>query len=243
MRTLPRAIFSLILTAGCGSGPKAHPTSAAAHERAAEAHEAEAEGIENQCWKARRNELTTPVDAEANTIERLDKPGEPCWKAQDKRFLDAHRDAAAKHRAASTELRAAEASACAGFSVDDRVISPFERTSEIAGVEPFVRRTDPYTAGSRERVVGAVVTFRAVPGMTTEWLQRLVDCHLARNAALGHVVPEMPNCPLVPAGVRARVRPAGTGFAVEIDSDDPDVAREILARAERLAPSARTSQR
>jgi hypothetical protein len=86
--------------------------------------------------------------------------------------------------------------------------------------------------------VGTVVTFRAVPGMTAEWLQRVVNCHLARNASLGHAVPEMPECPRVPRGAQARVRSTGDGFAVEIRSDDEAAAREILARARRLRPDA-----
>jgi hypothetical protein len=49
--------------------------------------------------------------------------------------------------------------------------------------------------------------------MTAEWLQRLTDCHIARNAALGHVAPAMPDCPLVPMGVTARVTSTGGGFA------------------------------
>jgi hypothetical protein len=84
------------------------------------------------------------------------------------------------------------------------------------------------------RVVGASIVLRAVPGLTAEWLQRLVDCHLARNAALGHDVPEMPDCPLVPRGVSARVRSVGNGFAVDVRSEDPDVAADVLARARRL---------
>jgi hypothetical protein len=70
--------------------------------------------------------------------------------------------------------------------------------------------------------------------MTAPWLQRLIDCHLARNAALGHEVPEMPYCPLVPKGVTATVRPTPTGFAVEIRSSDRDTAKEIVRRAEGL---------
>jgi hypothetical protein len=76
--------------------------------------------------------------------------------------------------------------------------------------------------------------------MTAEWLQRLVECHLARNAALGHVVPEMPNCPLVPRGVAAKVRSVGNGFAVEIEAGDPDTLREIQARSQRLVSPTRT---
>ena len=81
----------------------------------------------------------------------------------------------------------------------------------------------------------STATFRAVPGMTVEWLQRVVDCHLARNAVLGHVAPEMPNCPLVPEGVTARVRSTGNGFAVDLRADDSTTVREIVARTDRLA--------
>jgi hypothetical protein len=67
-----------------------------------------------------------------------------------------------------------------------------------------------------------------------QWLQRLVDCHLARNAALGHDVPEMPYCPLVPKGVTASVAPTTTGFAISVRADDTDTANEVLRRARML---------
>ncbi|MCI0570459.1 MAG: hypothetical protein L0Y66_06885 [Myxococcaceae bacterium] len=116
-------------------------------------------------------------------------------------------------------------------------MSPFEHVEDIASVEELIIRTGGPKVGPTAKLVGATVTFRAVPGMTAEWLQRVVDCHLARNAALGHVVPEMPDCPLVPKGVQAQVRSTGSGFAVEIRSDDPATAREILSRAQRLLPA------
>ncbi len=133
---------------------------------------------------------------------------------------EAHRRRAADHRAAAAELGKTEERACTGVAPEDRDLSPFEHVEDIAGVEP--------------RTTGAVVTFRAVPGLTVESLQRVVDCHLARNASLGHEVPEMANCPLVPKGAEARVSSTGTGFAVTIRSDDPITAAEIRARATRL---------
>lgn len=78
------------------------------------------------------------------------------------------------------------------------------------------------------------MTFRAMPGMTAQYLQRVIDCHLARNAALGHEVPEMPSCPLVPKGVTAKVEPTSTGFAVEVRADDVETANEVLRRARTL---------
>jgi len=142
---------------------------------------------------------------------------------------------AADHRAASQSLRSAEASACAGLSERDRDASPFAHRADIASVTPLDQpdRGLPSAGGYQSGPVGggATVTFRALPGMTAPWLQRVMDCHLARNAALGHQVPEMPYCPLVPKGVTATVTPISTGFAVEIRSSDPDTAKEILRRA------------
>jgi hypothetical protein len=70
--------------------------------------------------------------------------------------------------------------------------------------------------------------------MTAQWLQRVVDCHLARNAALGHDVPEMPNCPLVPKGVSATVTPTSDGFAIAVRAEDSNTINEISRRANAL---------
>ncbi len=84
-------------------------------------------------------------------------------------------------------------------------------------------------------VRGAVVTFHAVPGMTAEWLQRVVDCHVARNASMGFSMPEMPYCPLAVKGARGTVASTGNGFAVMVESDDSTAAQEILRRSQALA--------
>ncbi len=159
-----------------------------------------------------------------------------CWTsvenptADHRRAAEEHRRRASDHRAASVALRGAEARACVGISPDDRDMSPFDRAEDIARVEPMMEAEGPKAP---QRTVGAVVTFRARPGMTAEWLQRVVDCHLARSASLGHLIPEMPNCPLVPKGARATVTSTSNGFAVAIRADDLTVAQEILARARR----------
>jgi hypothetical protein len=90
---------------------------------------------------------------------------------------------------------------------------------------------EPYPAGSPE---GASVTFRVVPGMTEKWLQGVVNCHLARNAALGYVASDMPDCPLVPKDAMATVSTVPGGFVVRVRSENPASAREILERAQRL---------
>jgi hypothetical protein len=130
----------------------------------------------------------------------------------------------------------AEARACTGIAADDRNKGPFERAGgvSIESVEPLIIQEYPRTNPPIERVVGAVVTVRAEQGMTAERLQRVADCFLAHNAALGNSAPEMPDSPLGLRGVVTNVRSSGDGFAVEIRSDERDVARDILARAERL---------
>ncbi len=137
------------------------------------------------------------------------------------------RSEAARHRAVSKALVAAEEKECAGLSEDDRDESPFDHVEDIDSVD---RLNGPDGAV----LLGATVRFRARPGMTVQWLQRVMDCHLARTDALGHDLPDMPDCPMVPAGEEARVRAEGDGFSVALSSKDPASAREILSRAQRL---------
>jgi len=84
----------------------------------------------------------------------------------------------------------------------------------------------------RDRVAGIEIVFRATPGVTAEWFQRVVDCHLARNAVIGSDVAshEMNYCPLTLRGVTARVSSAGNGFAVAIQSEDQRVVEELRRR-------------
>ena len=78
------------------------------------------------------------------------------------------------------------------------------------------------------------MTFRDVPGLTRGRLQQIVDCHLARNAVLGHDVPEMSYCPLVPLGAKAQVNQTPGGLTVEITADGSEAAQDVWRRAELL---------
>lgn len=233
-----------LAVAGCASttpGARPHEMSEAAHEREGHAHEADAERHAAQYDPG----ATTTRERCRNRGGRAARAGtdtdvsDVCWTSVTNptdshlREAELHRRHAADHRAGSAALRDAEARSCVGINPDERDASPFAQVDDIASVEPLSEQTGT-SKSPGQRTSGAVVTFRAVPGMTVEWLQRAVDCHLARNAALGHMVPDMANCPLVPKGVQARVSSTGTGFAVAIRSDDASTAGEILARAQRL---------
>jgi hypothetical protein len=113
----------------------------------------------------------------------------------------------------------AKAMACGGISDYDLRSGPFSNTGEITSVTPLIVQDSPRTTPPQDRTVGAVVTLRADRGVTAEWLQRLVNCEIARNSEL--------------RGTVAQVRSTGDGFAIEMRSNERDTALEILAMAQR----------
>ena len=229
-----------------GAGP--HDMSASGHEVAARRQEQIAD------FHQRLYDPAAKENRQRCLPGRHDSVDEVCWNSsrnpteEHQHEADRLRRAADEHRAASAVLREAEARACAGIAREDRDASPFTHVEDVASVQPIVldsgdptvshrgppveRQGEP--AHSTERTVGVNILFRGVPGLTADKLRALVDCHVARNAALGHVVPEMPDCPLVPRGVEARVTTTPAGLQVEIRADDPSTAREVVARAGRL---------
>jgi hypothetical protein len=219
-------------TLGCAADPGTQP-----HDMSAAQHAAMAKNEESAA--AGHTEQHDPNATKATEV-CSSKGG--CWTsrsnptAQHSDEAKHHHELAAKHRAAAAALTDAEKRACVGVSDDDRDISPFHHREDIQLVSSL---TETVNAGksSTKKEVGATVVFRAVPGMTAEWLQRVVDCHLARAAAVGHDMPEMSYCPLMPKGVKAKVTSAGNGFAVNLSADDAATVAEIKKRAQALAPA------
>jgi len=204
------------------AGAVQHETSAAQEEQAAAEHAGQ----------------YRPDAIKAACSGQTDRPsGLICWTsssnptAEHLREAERHRALAATHRAASSALRAVEASACVGVTASDRDLSPFAHPEDILRVEPSLV---PGGTRSPPRQVGVSVTFRAVPGLTSEWLQRLVDCHVARNAVLGHDLPQMSYCPLAVRGVTAHVQADGGGYAVTVRSDEQESINAIRQRAEAI---------
>lgn len=225
-------LLIMILVSACASTPGARPhdMSAAQHEQHAAQEAADAD----------RDAAKYDPGARAlpQGCARYD---DVCWRSKQnptaryRDLADQHRRAAVEHRAASAALRDVEARACAGMTDEDREISPFERSEDIAGMTLLAEPRATSAGRAHTPVtVGARVVFRPVPGLTAEKLQHQVDCHLARAAVLGHELPEMPDCPLVPKGAHARVVRTEEGLAVEVRGDDSTAAADIVARAERL---------
>ncbi len=234
MKSLVFSALASVIVVACASDPgtRPHDMSEGSHETAAKQEDQAATGHESQYKPS----------AETTTEKCGSKGG--CWTSTTnptkEHDADAqhHRELAAKHRAASAALAQAETQACAGISDDDRDISPFAHREDIRSVSPYEEQVKAGKATTTKRV-GATVVFRALPGMTAEWLQRVVDCHLARAAAAGHQMPEMDYCPLVLKDVTAKVTSVGDGFAVNIKSEDGATADQILKRAEALVPAAK----
>lgn len=224
---------SLVVLAACGGGPNPPPVhpSAAQYEAAAAREEGEAKEHEKQ-YKPEasvKKEHCPPI--------REGTGSDMCWTADENptaRHLaeaEQHRKSAAKFRAESQVMRDTEAKACAGLSEHDRDTSPFAHTEDIVNIQPLDVSTKKGAGLVRE---GVVFTFRPVPGMTLDLLQRVVGCHLARNDAMGHKVPDMDYCPLVPPNVQASVKQTSVGFDVEVSSGDKPSIAEIQRRADLL---------
>jgi hypothetical protein len=231
-QTAAMSMMTLIVMVGCASAPGTRPQdmNAAQHERAAAEHETMEGGHEAQFRPASRD--TTD---ETNCATYL---GE-CWSSNptEKHRNEAreHRAIAAQHRAASESLRQAEATACVGVPAMDRDASPFVHREAIVRVEPLIRREAvSYTGGAIEKQVGATVVLLPAAGLTAERLQRVVTCHAARAASLGHNS-ELSFCPLAVKGATPTVRSTGDGFAIDVSADGREEAAEILARAQRLS--------
>jgi hypothetical protein len=224
-----RLLLSILVTSMSACAPpgtRPHDMSAAAHDEAAGAEDADA--------LAEQSAAMTHCDRSQTD----DATHAPCWTARegDETAMAEHHRLAAAHRSAAEALRDAEARACVGLSDEERDSSPFDHRADIVRVTEL-RDDVPVRYEVTHPLVGATITVRAVPGLTAEWLERVMACHLARNAALGHDVPEMPSCPLVPRGVSARARSVGDGFAVDVRADTPEGAADVLARARSLVAS------
>ncbi len=220
----------------------AHAAGTQPHEMSQAGHQAAAAQEETQAAEHAAEHDPAAQRTEQRCMDASVTGGEVCWTEtthpteEHLKMAEQHRKLAAEHRAASRELADAEARACTGVSESDRDTSPFAHRADIQSVS---RLQEDTTAGkiSVKRDAGATIVFRATPGLTAEWLQRIVKCHLARNAAVGHDMPEMAYCPLAPRGAQATVRAVGDGFAVDVRADDSAVAAEIWRRSQQLIPS------
>jgi hypothetical protein len=233
--------IATITLAGCSEGcvsahrgARPNDMSLAAHEAAAKEHSAAA---------ATQAALFDPEASERREQCMGGKARTPfgsCWTSvvnPTAAHLDKERRQramAAEHRKSSKVLAYAEMAACTGLDERDRDMSPFEHHEDIAESEPLLPPPSG-VKGAPQKLLGASIVFRAVPGISKEYLQRLVDCHVARNASMGFAMPEMSHCPLSVAGAHATVDSTRSGFRIDIRAEERAHAQEILQRAKALS--------
>jgi hypothetical protein len=228
---LPLAFTALALTA-CASTPPTPVSTEAAAEQHDQLAASNAQAASKQAAKYDPAARQTQYKCTGKG-GRADIDIEMCWTSEVNPTADHLKKAQRLHalaeeqRATSEKLRAAEQTACTGVSELDRTMSPFSHPEDVAAVTPLK------TTAARPE--GALITFRAIDGMTAPRLEKLVNCQLARNACLENAAQEMAYCPLVLRNVKATVTPSADGlFSVSIRSDDPSIAQEVLRRSEAL---------
>jgi hypothetical protein len=133
---------------------------------------------------------------------------------------------------AAKALRDAEVSACIEVPDADRDGGPFAHRDLIQYVEEVRDRLYPKQMA---QTFGIAVYVRATPGITEQWLGRVIKCHQAHLAVAGSS--DNAADPLVRADVRIKIDSTPEGFRVAITSPDLDVARDLVARGNALFPS------
>lgn len=142
---------------------------------------------------------------------------------------------AVEHRAAATKLQSAEDLACAGLTPEERAPG-FFGAATVIGVEPL------YNDDLAPYLVGAEIALRAGRGDNRPWLERVIACHIARAAALGHDLGVLPNCPFAPRGVKAEIRQVPGEYVITLRTKDGEAAKEVWKRAHHLAQRSRQAR-
>ena len=140
---------------------------------------------------------------------------------------------AQEHLEAAKRLRNEERAACEGVPDADRVGGPFAQPQRVTNVE-VVRDRVRFPKGFLEPV-GVAVYMKAEPGMTQQWLGRIVACHVAYVAASGH---GERRSPLSVANTQVAVTSTSVGFRITVTSKDSDTARSVVDKGEELAANA-----
>lgn len=213
------AVLGLVAMPACRGREGTHPQDMSAQGHDAAAAAAEAKAVEEESQYEPSYAVVSGSDC-----------SEFCFTSNPtdshRRAADQLRREAARHRKASHDLRVAEERACAGIPELHRDLSPFYYRSHITGAQ----------VGDKGPIV---VHFDAIPKTNAEGLQRLVDCHRARNASMGYAMEAMEFCPLSIEGVSATVVATEGGFDVEIDAKDTQSRAEVAARVESLLATER----
>lgn len=143
---------------------------------------------------------------------------------------------ASEHVRAARQLRDQERFACMDVPTADRDAGPFANRNRIERVQVLRDRT---WAKGMMQPIGVSVYLRAEPGLTEQWLSRVLECHLTHMAVVGRAAYD--RSPLSQDGTNVAFSSTATGFRVTITSTDIDTARSVIAKGESLVGETTTS--
>jgi hypothetical protein len=134
-------------------------------------------------------------------------------------------------QASAAQAREIEASACSDVPAADRDLGPLGHRDRISGVEVLQDR--PYPKQMLQPA-GVAIYVRATPGMTEQWLSRVLECHMAHEATAMASTSDRHD-PFLVEDARVALSPTSDGFRITITTKDVGAAREIIDRARVVA--------
>lgn len=233
------ALLVAVLAAGCAHHPNPvaePPHSLAEHLALADKCEAEA-AREERAAKVANEGRQTYVCSDGGMASQTTSGGEqltrwaPCW-SYDRVRSAAHEEEAERlraearqHRAMARTLVDVERTFCATIVEKDLDHTPFFHRDDIA-----------YAVAERagERIIGAAVTFKPIPGLDAAWMRMALACHHARAATLGYPATYMSYDPSVLEHARTTVDDRDGHVVVTIVADDEVDAAVAWSRAAAL---------
>jgi hypothetical protein len=137
--------------------------------------------------------------------------------------------------AGSSWAWAAEPAVCVAVPEAETHLAVLLSPQNVVSVEALdgKRQDDPTVPPG----VGARIVVASRAFVTADWLQHVIDCHLAARVATGGKA-NATQLPLDVDGARAHVTRSGGSLTVDVTAADARGAREILSRALALAPRA-----
>lgn len=212
--------------------------SAQEHLSEAEQHEADARALETRAAEKERAGTPTPYTCGDSALNELATSGgerlhvqTPCWAGErsaierDRAAADRLRAEARDHRARARAMVTAQKRWCAGLPAAELEHTPFDHREDLASVRAELEG---------DRVRGARVRFRPVPGLTADWLRQTLACHQALAATSGYDPTQLSQSPVVVAGAQADVIDDPRGIEVVIRGVDSASALIVYGRAEAL---------
>jgi hypothetical protein len=135
-------------------------------------------------------------------------------------------------RTAADHARAVEPK-CKGF--DEETVAPLLSPSMVDSVEAAYSHIQSGPVDREARLRGASIHVKPLPGFSREMLARNLECHQSR-VMLGRVTAQADDpYVLADSWLDIDVDSEGDGFVILVRDDDIEVARRVLARAQRFA--------